>query len=142
MISMSFVLWRISSAAIGQGGASPFGSVNISIGDLALVYLAAVPALLFFSTIVLIVGLVARNFREANSFASPVIMLPMLAIFVSMSEPTPTPALMITPVVSTTLIIHDVLTNRASAGNFLLAFLSLRFLCQPHAFRGRPPVFQ
>ena len=80
-------------------------------GDLTLVYLAAVPAIFNSSlTIVLIVGLVARNYREANSFASPVMMLPMVAIFVSMSEPLPHAGRwMITPVISTTLIIHDVL---------------------------------
>ena len=38
---------------------------------------ASIPALIFFSALVLIVGLMARNFREANSFATPAMLLPL-----------------------------------------------------------------
>jgi membrane protease YdiL (CAAX protease family) len=122
MLSMSLVLWRTFSSMIPGPGGGAAENFNISLGGLALTYLAAVPAILFFSCLVLIVGLIARNFREANSFASPVMMLPLSGIFVAMLSPPSTVPLMLTPVVNTTLIIRDVLMDQASAKYFLLAF--------------------
>jgi sodium transport system permease protein len=117
MASMSLVLLR--SFTLASGGAQ---KLSISPGMLALSYLAAVPALIFFSAIVLIVGLVARNFREANSFATPVMLIPLASFAVAMMEPRATPALLITPVANTTIVIREVLTGRAAPGQFLLAF--------------------
>lgn len=119
MLSMSMVTLR--AVTMVREGAQ---HLSISVGMLALSYLAAVPALIFFSAIVLIVGLVARNFREANSFATPVMLIPLAAMAVSMMEPKATPALLITPVANTTIVIREVLTGRATAGQFLLAFAS------------------
>ncbi|MEI8196278.1 MAG: CPBP family glutamic-type intramembrane protease, partial [Phycisphaerae bacterium] len=119
MFSMSLVLWR--AFTIMSESSTAFG---ISFSDLALSYLAAVPAIIFFACLVLIVGLIARNFREANSFASPVMLLPLAAVFVAMAEPPSTNALMLMPVVNTTLIIRDVLTARAVPLHFFLAFAS------------------
>jgi membrane protease YdiL (CAAX protease family) len=117
MASMSLVLLR--SFTLASGGAQ---KLSISPGMLALSYVAAVPALIFFSAIVLIVGLVARNFREANSFATPVMLIPLASFVVAMLEPKATPALLITPVANTTIVIREVLTGRAASGQFLLAF--------------------
>lgn len=119
MLSMSMTLLR----ALTLVSDHPI-RLSISPGMLALSYLAAVPALIFFSALVLIVGLVARNFREANSFATPVMLIPLTAFAVGMLEPKATAALLITPVASTTIVIREVLTARATAGQFLLAFLS------------------
>jgi membrane protease YdiL (CAAX protease family) len=117
MASMSLVLLR--SFTLASGGAQ---KLSISPGMLALSYMAAVPALIFFSAIVLIVGLVARNFREANSFATPVMLIPLASFVVALLEPRATPALLITPVANTTIVIREVLTGRAMSGQFLLAF--------------------
>jgi len=119
MLSMSLVLLR--SVTLVQGAAA---NLSISPGMLALSYLAAVPALIFFTAIVMIVGLVARNFREANAFATPVMLIPLASFAVAVMEPKATPALLITPVANTTIVIREVLTGRASAGPFLLAFFS------------------
>jgi sodium transport system permease protein len=119
MLSMSLTLLR----ALTLVSDHPL-HLSISSGMLALSYLAAVPALIFFSALVLIVGLVARNFREANSFATPVMLIPLTAFAVGMMEPKATAALLITPVASTTIVIREVLTGRATPGEFLLAFVS------------------
>ena len=119
MFSMSLVLWRAFTMI--SESSTAFG---ISFSDLTLSYLAAVPAIIFFACLVLIVGLIARNFREANSFASPVMLLPLAAVFVGMAEPPSSNALMLVPVVNTTLIIRDVLTARAIPLHFCLAFAS------------------
>lgn len=119
MLSMSMVLLR--SITMIEGSTI---SLKLSPGMLALSYLAAVPALVFFTAIVLIVGLVARNFREANAFATPVMLIPLGAMIVGMLEPPATAAMLITPVASTSIIIRQVLTGRATGGQFALAFAS------------------
>jgi sodium transport system permease protein len=119
MLSMSATLLR----ALTLVSDHPL-NLSISPSMLILSYIAAVPALIFFSALVLIVGLVARNFREANSFATPVMLIPLTAFAIAMSEPKATAALLITPVASTTIVIREVLTGRATVGQFLLAFSS------------------
>ncbi len=116
VLSMSLVLLKALSSL------EKLPNLTISPSSLLLSYLAAVPALIFFSVLVLIVGLLARNFREANSFATPVMLLPLLSLAVGISEPEATTAILITPVANTTVIIREVLTGRASPGAFALAF--------------------
>src|SRR6185295_15181490 len=106
MLSMSLVLWRVLSQE------PELGNLKISIGALALSYLAAVPTLITFATLVLIVGLLARNFREANSLATPIMMIPLASMLVGVLEPKMSPGLLVTPVANTTIIIREVLTGR------------------------------
>src|SRR6185436_4125583 len=103
---------------------SNLGTLQVNLGWLALSYLAAVPSLITFATLVLIVGLLARNFREANSLATPVMLIPLASMMVGILEPQMTPGLLVTPVANTTLIIREVLTQRISVGAFVLAFVS------------------
>lgn len=119
MLSMTLVLLRVFTL-LQEGPVN----LNLSPGMLALSFVAAVPALVFFTAIVMIVGLVARNFREANAFATPVMLIPLGAMIVGMLEPPANAAMLITPVASTSVIIREVLTGRATAGQFVLAFLS------------------
>jgi sodium transport system permease protein len=119
MLSMSLVLWR--SLSLIESG---IGSLQISLGSLALTYLAAVPTLITFATLVLIVGLLARNFREANSFATPIMMIPLASLLVGIAEPAMSLGLLVTPVANTTVIIREVLTGRVTVGAFALAFIS------------------
>lgn len=116
MGSMSLVLWRTFSLLGSAGG------VTLSPSALVLAYIAAVPAIIFFTAVVMVVGLMARNFREANSFATPVMLLPMASIFIAMMEPAMTTGILLTPVASTTVIIREVLLGHAAAQPFLLSF--------------------
>jgi sodium transport system permease protein len=119
MVSMSLVFARVLSEAKA-------GSVAFSIDPkaLALSYLAAVPTLIFFTALVLMVGLLARNLREANAYATPLMMVPIASMLVGIADPATTPGLLVTPVVNTTLIIRAVLTGHANAAAFALAFFS------------------
>ena len=125
LVSMSLVLWRALSS-IGQMGTHAMnpggGALTISFSSLMVAYLAAVPTLIFFASLVLVVGLFARTYREANSYATAVMMLPLISIAVSIAEPPATPGLLITPIVNTTLVMREALTRGVSAGPFLLAF--------------------
>lgn len=118
MLSMSLVLWRVLSQE------PELGNLKVSVSALALSYLAAVPSLITFATLVLIVGLLARNFREANSLATPIMMIPLASMMVGVMEPAMSPGLLITPVANTTIIIREVLTSRITAGPFVLSFIS------------------
>jgi hypothetical protein len=117
---MSLVLLKSMSMLV-QGADAQY---SISPVALLLSYVASIPALIFFSAIVLIVGLVARNFREANSFATPTMLLPLGSMAVGIAEPAATPAILLTPVANTTVIIREVLTGRATFAAFALAFVS------------------
>jgi sodium transport system permease protein len=119
MLSMALVLWR--SVSMMQAAIGP---LKISISSMILTYVAAVPTLITFSTIVLIVGLLARNFREANSLATPVMMIPLASMLVGIAEPDVSAGLLVTPVANTTIIIREVMTGRVSALAFVLAFAS------------------
>jgi sodium transport system permease protein len=119
MLSMALVFWRTTSMAMR--GAE---SLTINPAALALTYLAAVPTIILCAATALVVGLFARNYREANSYATPIFLLPLVPMIVSMMEPKTTPGLLVTPIVNTTIVIRDVLTGHATAGAFLLAFAS------------------
>jgi sodium transport system permease protein len=119
MISMSLVIWR--SLSLFEG---PMGALTINMKALGLTYLAAVPTLITFTTLVLIVGLLARTFREANHFATPIMMIPLASMLIGIAEPDMTPALLVTPVANTTLIIREVMVGRVTPGAFVLAFIS------------------
>lgn len=116
MVSMSLVFANIAGSAREQ-----LGTVSINPAGIALAFLATIPALVLFSSIVMCVGLIARTYREANSFAAPVMMLPMAAMVVAMVDPATTHGLLMTPVANTTLIIRDILTDRITLGAFALA---------------------
>jgi len=117
LLSMSLVLCRTFSQLAGRDQ-----GLALDPGTLALTYLAAVPTLIFSSALVLVVGLFARNYREANAYATPVMLLAMAPMVVSIAEPKATPGLLATPIINTSLIMRDVLTGHASTGAFLLAF--------------------
>jgi sodium transport system permease protein len=119
MLSMSLVIWR--SLSLFE---TSMGSLRINLSALALTYLAAVPTLITFTTLVLIVGLLARTFREANHLATPVMMIPLASMLIGIWEPEMSPGLLVTPVANTTLIIKEVLTGRITAGPFVIAFIS------------------
>src|SRR5205085_2725078 len=55
---------------------------------------------------------------------TPVMLLPLLSLGVGILEPEPTVGVLITPIANTTVIIREVLTGRATAGAFVLAFAS------------------
>src|SRR5206468_3296806 len=118
MISMSLVLWRVSSLV------APGETLSISVWSLVLTFVAATPSLIFFTTLVLIVGLLARTFREANSYATPAMLLPLASLALSIADVKTTPGLLVTPIANTTLVMRDVLRGKWSGGAFALASIS------------------
>ncbi|HEX8522707.1 MAG TPA: ABC transporter permease, partial [Tepidisphaeraceae bacterium] len=122
MLSMSLVLWR--SLSVIQGADKALGSLSISATGLLLTYVASIPTLIIFTILVLIMGLLARNFREANALATPVMLIPLASMVVAIAEPAISPGLLVTPVANTTLIVREVLTGRAHTGEFIIAFVS------------------
>ena len=119
MISMALVLKRATSMLDTSAA-----ELNVSAAGLALSYLAAVPTLVLFTTLVLIMGLLARNFREANAYATPVMLLPLASLAVGIMEPRLTPAVLLTPIANTTVIIREALTGRVPPWAFFTAFAS------------------
>ena len=118
MFSMSLVLWHTFSLV------APGEKLQIHFSTLLLTFLAATPSLIFFTSMVLIVGLVARTFREANSYATPAMLLPLASLALSIADVKTTPGLLVTPIANTTLVMRDVLRGRSSLTAFLLMFFS------------------
>ena len=125
--SMSLVLWRTFSlfekadpTAVATAAGSSMGA--LSPGSLFLVFVAAIPALVFFTALVLIIGLLARTFREANSYATPAMLLPLASMALTVADVKSSPGLMVTPIANTTLIMRDVLRDKATLLDFALAF--------------------
>jgi sodium transport system permease protein len=118
MISMSLVLWRVTSLM------TPGESLSLSPGTLVMTFFAATPALVFFTSLVMIVGLLARTFKEANSYATPAMLLPLASLALSIADVKATPGLLITPIANTTLVMRDVLRGKGSALDFTLAMVS------------------
>ena len=117
-LSMSLVLWRTFSLAMpGEG-------LTINYSSLALAFLASVPALVFFTAMVLLVGLLARTFREANSYATPAMLLPIASLALTIADVQATPGLLVTPIANTTLVMRDILRNKFLAGQFTVASIS------------------
>ena len=119
MVSMALVLKRATSMLDTSAA-----ELNVSAAGLTLSYLAAVPTLVLFTTLVLIMGLLARNFREANAYATPVMLLPLASLAVGIMEPRLTPAVLLTPIANTTVIIREALTGRVPPWAFVTAFAS------------------
>lgn len=122
LISMALVLWRVF--LMSPRGGEGLGSLQLNVGALALTYVAALPTLIFFAAAVMVVGLFARNYREANSYATPVMLLSLVPTYVSLAEPKPTPGLLVMPLINTCLIMREVLAGHASPGGFVMAFAS------------------
>ncbi|HSI33854.1 MAG TPA: CPBP family glutamic-type intramembrane protease, partial [Tepidisphaeraceae bacterium] len=127
--SMSLVLWRTFSlfekadpTAVAGAATTASSMGAISPGSLFLVFVAAIPALVFFTSLVLIIGLLARTFREANSYATPAMLLPLASMALTVADVKSSPGLMVTPIANTTLIMRDVLRDKATLLDFTLAF--------------------
>jgi sodium transport system permease protein len=118
LVSMSLVMWRMVASMASRAA----GGFTLDPGALLLCFVAAIPTIVFFAGLTLVVGLFARNYREANSFATPVMMLGMVPMLVGLADPPLTSGLLATPAVNTTLIIREVLTGRATLTAFLIAF--------------------
>lgn len=116
MASMSLVLANLAASAREQ-----LGGLTLDPGRLTLAFVSSVPALVLFSSLVLLVGLIARTYREANSYAGPVMLLPMLAMVIAVVDPPATYGILMTPVANTTVVIRDILTDRITAANFAVA---------------------
>src|SRR5438094_3772873 len=98
MVSMTAVLWRTFSM-----NAKAAEAIAMDPRALALAYLAAVPAVIFCAAAALVVGLFARNYREANAYGTPIFFLPMAPMLLSITEPKTSPGLAITPIVTTVI---------------------------------------
>jgi sodium transport system permease protein len=75
----------------------------------------------FIAALVMVAGLFARTFQEANSLVLPVMLLPLASAAIAVADPPTTAGLLVTPIANTTVLIRDLLTGRATVGSFLLA---------------------
>src|SRR5688572_7406917 len=117
-ISMSLVLLHVSTLG------NRTEALSIDFSSLAMAFVAALPALAFFTSIVLLVGLLARTFKEANSYATPAMLLPIASMALTIAEVQITPGLLVTPIANTTLIMRDIFRGNVHLGHLAVASIS------------------
>ena len=117
-ISMSLVLLRVST--LGKDA----DKLSIDFSSLAMTFVAALPALAFFTALVLLVGLLARTFKEANSYATPAMLLPVASMALTIAEVQVTPGLLVTPIANTTLVMRDILRGNLHLSHLAVASIS------------------
>lgn len=107
--SMSLVIARVGSlASEGQLG------LTIDGGRIALAWVASIPAVLCLAACDMWVAAVARSYREAGHYATPVMLAASIPTFVIMAEPDTTLRLAATPMAGAAAVLRDVLRGSAS----------------------------
>ena len=104
--------------ALARGTAAMGAGARFSLGLLGAgaIFLSVLPAALLIVAILMAVGVLARSFREGQTYLMPILLLVMLAGFASFlpgAELTAGTALV--PLLNVTLLVHDILIGKAGA---------------------------
>jgi sodium transport system permease protein len=103
----------------------PTMGLNVSLGNLFAVFTLLLPLAVMFSAGLLALALVARTFKEAQSYLSPLMMVVLLPAMASMLPGVePSVPLSFVPVLNVSLISRDVLSGHHDFALVTLVFLS------------------
>ena len=104
--SMAFTLGHIQSQFRLE-------ALSLGFGSAAIILMAAVLLALFLSAVMMLLGFLAKTFREGQSYVTPVFVLTALPAIISSSpDMTVTPVLAYVPVVNISLVFRDALQGR------------------------------
>ncbi|HEX8703942.1 MAG TPA: ABC transporter permease subunit/CPBP intramembrane protease [Myxococcaceae bacterium] len=112
-------------AFLALGGLEAFQGVQVSAGTLGLAFGALLPLALLVSALLLSVGVLARTFKEAQNYLTPVLLLVfVLAHGVMLPGVELTAGLALVPVLNVALLLRELLTTTVSPSLFSLVFIS------------------
>ncbi len=111
----------LTGARLGAALAESGVGFALDPGRLALAFVVSVPAVLFVASSVLLVACLARTYREAGHYATPVMLLASLPSFIVMADTETTLRLAALPVAGAALLVRDVLMGEARGGPILLS---------------------
>ncbi|WP_296876734.1 ABC transporter permease [Thomasclavelia sp.] len=99
-------------------------SIDISIQSMLLIVLLAVLYVLFISAIMLLVSTYARSIKEANTYLTPVTLIPVLLSVITMyTEPSSVSiAMMNIPILNVVIVIKEIIFNQLNYTHFYITF--------------------
>lgn len=111
--------------ALARGAAAMHGAARFSLGvsGAAAIFFTVLPAALLIVALLMAVGVLARSYREGQSYLMPILLLVMMAGFASFlpgAELTAGTALV--PLLNVTLLVHDILVGKAGGQQILLVW--------------------
>jgi sodium transport system permease protein len=126
LLSMS-AMYLISRGLLGiaMKGKFSLGSLTVAPGSVLAVIVRLVPLAVLFSALLMMLGTFARSFKEAQSYAGPLILiaiLPAVAGLLPGVELSPTLALV--PILNLSLVSKEIFTGAFPWGYISLVFLS------------------
>jgi sodium transport system permease protein len=126
MISMgaSFHVAKSLVGGMAKGGDNPL-QFTIGIKAIGAVFLMALPITVFFSASLLAIALLAKSYKEAQSYISPLMIFAIMPAIVGMLPGTElNTRLLIIPVLNTTLVCKDIVSGTYHWNQIGIVFLS------------------
>ncbi|MEX2393868.1 MAG: ABC transporter permease subunit, partial [Actinomycetota bacterium] len=117
---MAFAIGRQTSAFADLEGTST--AFSLSPTDYLRVLAVFIPAAMVIAGVVMVVSVFARTYREAQSYANPILIVVILAGISSMSEIDASPAIAFVPLLNIVMLLRDLLKGTL-AGSFLASVL-------------------
>ncbi len=121
-VSSMLVAFTVAPPVNGEAGAS----MGVETGTAVLLLLATLPVVILFSALEMTVCLVARSFKEAQNYITPlqfIVLLPAVVVMVSPDLAPSLPAFAV-PVFSTLVVLKDIFLGRVDAQGFAVMTLS------------------
>ncbi len=111
--------------ALARGTAAMEGAARFSLGlsSAGAIFLTVLPAALLIVALLMAIGVLARSYREGQSYLMPLLLVVMLAGFASFlpgAELTAGTALV--PLLNVTLLVHDLLVGKAGGQQILVVW--------------------
>ncbi|WP_294578736.1 ABC transporter permease [uncultured Thomasclavelia sp.] len=105
----------------GLGDAMPI-TINLSIQSMLLILVLAILYVLFISAIMLLVSTYARSLKEANTYLTPVTLIPVLLSVITMyMEPsTVATSMMNIPILNVVIVIKEIIFNQLNYTHFYI----------------------
>lgn len=132
LTSMGFTLFHLRDQMKLEG-------LSLGVGSAAVIVCGAVLLALFLSAIMMLLGFMARSFKEGQTYVTPVYLVSVLpAMLVSSPDVTLTPGLACIPLVNLSLLFREALKGRfPAAGIALTLALSLLYALLSLAIAAR-----
>lgn len=136
LASIALALTRAASALEGEA------KFSLGLGNAVAVFLTVLPAALLIVALLMAVGVLARSYREGQTYLMPILLLVMFTGFASLlpgAELTAGTALV--PLLNVTLLVHDLLLGKVGAARLMevwavsLAYAALGILLTARIFQ-------
>ncbi len=149
LVSMAFSLRHLSFGKGSSGDAGQLGPMPADLGTLALVAAALVPTAIMGASLMIVIALFAKSFKEAQSYLTPLV---LAAVFPLMAGMLPglhlTPALALVPLFNVCQLIKEIFLGEYSHESFAVTvasnalYAALAFFAAVQIFKNERVLFR